>query len=85
MSGVVVLPSLLFGLGLLSPNGWGQIFPKWPPPEQITLMIIPDIFASKMFFSHNEPQLPPVFPGDSQVGLTHILMKPLLLWDPVHI
>ena len=41
MSGAVIPPTLLFGLGLFSPNGWGQIFPKWPPLEEQILMIIP--------------------------------------------
>ena len=30
-----------------SADGWGQIFPKWPPPEKGTLMnYIPKSFAS---------------------------------------
>ena len=32
--GAVIPPGLLFGLGLLSAGGWGQIVPKWPPPEK---------------------------------------------------
>ena len=32
--GAVIPPGLLFGLELLSDDGWGQIFPKWPPPEK---------------------------------------------------
>ena len=39
---------LLFALGLLSPSGWGQIFPKWPPLEEHTLMNIPESFASNV-------------------------------------
>ena len=79
-------PSLLFGLGLLSPDGWGQIFPKWPPPEKCTLLIIPETFAL-MSFPHNEPQPPPVFPGDSP--RTAVRSDPdsygdfALPWDPV--
>ena len=46
ISGAVIPPVLLFGLGILSPDGWGQIFPIWPPPEEFTLMIIPETFAS---------------------------------------
>ena len=39
MGGAVFPSGLLFGLGLLSPGGWGQIFPKWPPLEEFTLII----------------------------------------------
>ena len=37
----VFLLYLLFGLGLLNPDEWDQIFPKWQPPGALTLMIIP--------------------------------------------
>ena len=33
MDGTVIPSQLLFGLGLLSADGWAQIFPKWPPLE----------------------------------------------------
>ena len=33
MGGAVIPPGSLFGLELLSIDGWDQIFPKWPPPE----------------------------------------------------
>ena len=45
MGGAVIPPGLLFGLGLLSTDGWGQIFPKWPLVEKHTLMNIPETFA----------------------------------------
>ena len=48
MDGAVFPPGLLFGLGLLSPDGWGQIFPKWPPLKGHMLMIIPKTFASSV-------------------------------------
>ena len=58
MDGDVFPPCLLFGLGLLCPGGWGQIFPKWQPPGELTLMIISwDLFLqcrapSEPLFSH---------------------------------
>ena len=48
MGGAVFLPGLLFGLGLLSAEGWGQIFTKWPCLEEFTLMIIPQTCVSKV-------------------------------------
>ena len=44
----MIPPGLLFDLGLLSADGWGQIFQKWPPLEEQTLMIIPETFASNV-------------------------------------
>ena len=52
MGGAVIPPELLFALGLLSVDGWGQIFPKMAPSRE-TLMIIPEIFASNVL-PHNE-------------------------------
>ena len=46
MGGAVFPPRLLVGLGILSPDGWGQIFPKRPHPEEYMLMIISESFAS---------------------------------------
>ena len=44
-----MIPSgLLFGLGLLSANGWGRTFLKWPPLEELMLIIIPETFASNV-------------------------------------
>jgi len=31
LMGEDVFAPCLFALGLLSPDGWGQIFPKWQP------------------------------------------------------
>ena len=36
---------LLFGLGLLSADEWGQILPTWLPLGEHTLMNIPWSFA----------------------------------------
>ena len=44
-----VFPHLLFGLELLSPNGWGQIFPKWQPPRELMPVIIPGTSASNVW------------------------------------
>ena len=76
MGGAVIPPGLLFGLGLLSPDGWGQIFPKWPPLEEHMLMNIPEIFASSI----HSPQRAIVTPFSQEVlqelqsGLTQIPM-----------
>ena len=48
MRGAVIPPGLLFSLGLLSTDGWGQTFPKWLPLEEHMLMNIPEIFASNV-------------------------------------
>ena len=53
---------LSFGLGLLSADGWGQIFPKWPSPEKCTLMNIPESFASNAL-PPQQATFTPVFPG----------------------
>ena len=80
MGAVVIPPGLLSGLGLLSTDGWGQVFPKWPPLEEHTLMNIPVSFVSNVL----PPQgatVTPVFPGDLQElqsGLTQIPVEPLL-------
>ena len=42
MVGAVILPGLLFGLRVLSSDGWGQIFPKGTPLEEQTLINIPE-------------------------------------------
>ena len=41
MGGAVIPPGLLFGLRLLSPDGWCHVFLKWQPPGELMLMIIP--------------------------------------------
>ena len=88
MGGPVIPPGLLFGLGLLSADGWGQIFPKWPPPEKGTLMNIPESFSSNVLLSQ-QATFPPVFLG----GPPRIAVRfdPdsygdfALPWDPMHV
>ena len=53
----MIPPGLLFALGLLSDDGWGQIFSKWPPPEKRMLMNIPESFASSVL-PPQEPHSP---------------------------
>jgi len=48
MAGTVIPPGLLFGLGLLSADEWGQIFSKQPPPKKCMLINIPKSFASNV-------------------------------------
>ena len=43
-------------------DGWGQIFPKWPPPEKGTLLNIPESFAFNALPSQ-QAMLTPLFPG----------------------
>ena len=91
MGGAVFPPSLLFGLGLLSPDGWGQIFPKWQPPGKLTLMIIRWLlldFLLQCPAPTANHSCPPAFPGDpprptgrsdqDRYGAS------ALPWDPVH-
>ena len=50
---------MLFALELISTDGWGQIFPKWSPPEKGMLMNIPKSFASNVL----PPQQATFIPG----------------------
>ena len=43
-------------------DGWGQIFPKWPPPETGKLLNIPESFAFHVLPSQ-QGTFTPVFPG----------------------
>ena len=78
---------LLFGLGLLSAEGWGQIFPKWPPPENCMQMNVPKSFASNVL-PPQQGTFTPVFPGGPP--RTVVSSDPdsygdfALPWDPVH-
>ena len=58
----MVPPGLLFGWGLLSADGWGQTFPKWPRLEEHMLMHIPKSFASHVL-PPQQATVTPVFPG----------------------
>ena len=88
MGDAVIPPGLLLALGLLSADGWGQIFPKWPPPEKGTLQNIPQSFASNVLFPQ-QPTFTPVFPGGPP--RTAVRFDPdsygdfVFPWDPVHV
>ena len=78
MEGALSPPSL-FGLGLLSPYRWSQIFPKRPPLGEFLLMVIPKTFASNVL----PPQGTAITPLLSQkilqelhAGLTQMALGP---------
>ena len=83
----MILPGLLFALRLLSADGWGQIFPKWLPPEEGTLLNISESFASNVL-PPQQATFTPVFPGGPP--RTAVRFDPdsygafALPWDPVH-
>ena len=87
MGRAVIPPGLLFGLGLLSADWCGQIFPKRPPPEKHRLMNIPKSFASNVL-PPQQATFTPVFPGCPP--RTAVRFDPdshgdfALPWDPVH-
>ena len=69
--GVVIPPGLLFALGLLRlTDRWGQIFPKWPPPEKGTLLNIPESFAFNVLPSQQATFTR--FPGRSSRNCSHV-------------
>ena len=70
-------PGLLFGLGLLSPEKRGQIFPKWPPLEELMLRISPQNFASSV------SPLQRVIPFSQEI-LQESYRVSAVPWDPVH-
>ena len=84
----MILPGLLFGLGLLSADGWGQISPKCPPPDKHLLMNIPKTFASNVL-PPQQATFTPVFPGGPP--RTAVRFDPdsygasALPWDPVNL
>ena len=69
-------------------DGWGQIFPKWPPPEKGTLLNIPESFAFNVLPSQ-QATFTPVFPGCPP--RTAVKFDPdsygdlALPWDPVRV
>ena len=81
-------PGLLFGLGLLNADWWGQIFPQWPPPEKGILMNISKTFASNVL-PPQQGTFTPVFPEGPP--RTAVRFDPdsygdfALPWDPVHV
>ena len=68
---------LFFVLGFLSNDRWGQIFPKWPPPENYTLMNIPKTFASNVL-PPQQATVTPCFPKRSSKNCSQVL--PRFLW-----
>ena len=84
----MIPPGLLIGLGLLSTDRWGQIFPKWPPPEKGILMNIPKSLASNAL-PPQQATFTPVFPGC--LPRTAVRFDPdsyrdfVLPWDPVQV
>ena len=76
----MIPPGLLFALELLNTDGWGQIFPKWQPPEKGTLLNIPESFAFNVLPSQ-QATFTSVFPDvlqELQSGLTQIPLETLL-------
>ena len=88
MGSAVIPPSLLFALGLLSVDGWDQIFPKWPPPEKGTLLNVSESFASNVLLLQ-QATFTPTFPGCPL--RTAVRFDPdsygafALPWGPVHV
>ena len=58
----MIPPGLLFALGLLSADGWGQIFPKWHLQRKAWLLNIPESFAFNVLPSQ-QATFTPVFQG----------------------
>ena len=88
MGGAVIPPGLLFGLGLLSTDGWGHIFPKWPPPEKGMLMNTPKSFASNVLLPEQATFIPgfPRGPPGTTVSFDPDSYGAFALpWDPVHV
>ena len=75
-------------LGSLFTDGWGQIFPKWPPPEKCMPLITPESFASNVL-PPQQATFTPAFPGGPP--RTAVRSDPdfygdfALPWDPVHV
>ena len=79
---------LLLGLGLVSTDRWGKIFPKGPPPQKGRLLNTPENFASNVLppqqatfipvFSGCPPRTAVRFDLDSYEDFA-------LPWDPAHV
>ena len=81
MGGVVIPRGLLFGLGLLSPGGWGQIFPNWPSlreahSDDYSWYLC--LQCSSPTRSHSHSLFSQEIPQGPQFDLTQILMESLL-------
>ena len=88
MDGVVFPHFLLFSLGLLSPNGWCQIFPKCQPPWELTPVnisgasssnVLPPQWAKAAPALPGYPSQPTSRPDPDYYGV------PALPWGPVHV
>ena len=74
-----MIPSgLLFGLGILSTDGLGQIFPELSPPEKHMLMSIPKSFASNIL-PLQRATVTPYFPRRSLKKCSQV--QPRFLWS----
>ena len=85
--GAVIPPGLLFALGLLSTERWGQIFPKWPPPEEGTAAEYSRELCFQCPFlttSHISPLFSQDVLQELQSGLTQIPMETLLCPGSAH-
>ena len=83
--GFVPTQFVVLGGGLCSPDGWGRIFPKWPPFGEFTVMTIPEAFASNVLSPQSPPfyqGAPPRTPGRSDPDFYRVSVS---LWDPVHL
>ena len=65
--------------GASQTDGWGQIFPKWPPPEKGLLLNIPESFASNVL-PPQQATVTPCFPRQSSKSCSHV--SPKFLWRP---
>ena len=83
ISGATSPTGFSFGLGLLSPDGWSQISPKWPPQVEFTLMIISETFASNVLPQQQAtvatPPPPHHFPRISSMNCSQV--RPRFLWS----
>ena len=74
--------------GFSAAEGWGQIFPKLPPPEKGMLMDIPKSFASNAL-PPQQATFAPVFPGGPPRTAVRFDSDSYgdfaLPWDPVHV
>ena len=67
-----------FGLGLLNTYGLGQIFPKYPPLEEHTMINIPERFAFNVLPSQ-QATVTPCFPRKSSKNSS--LVQPTFPWS----
>ena len=83
MGGAVFPPCLLFGLGILSTDGWSHIFPRLQPPGAQMPMIIPWDFYLQCPLSHSWLLLSQKTLQDlSKIGLTQIQQSLCFILGP---